>query len=256
MWRISSAVASHTGLRRPGNEDSYCVRPDLGLYIVADGMGGHAAGEVASRLAVQAVEAFIDDTQAADVHRTWPVPYNPEISLEANRLTAALRLANRQLADAMDRDTSLKGMATTAASVLASQARIVVAHVGDSRVYLSRDGALDQVTHDHSWVSEQVRAGSMTEADARQHPWRNVVTRALAGGLDPEIDVAEIDVQSGDQLLICSDGLSGVVTSDRVQTILHEAPSLDEACQTLIAAANDAGGPDNITVVLLRIDVD
>lgn len=256
MTRISSAVASHPGLRRGGNEDAFCVRPDLGLYMVADGMGGHAAGEVASRIAVESVEAFVEDTRTADANRTWPFPYDPAISLEANRLTAALRIANRRLGSAVDRDASLKGMATTAATVLVGVNRVAVAHVGDSRVYLSRDGAIEQVTHDHSWVSEQVRAGSMTEADARQHPWRNVVTRALAGGDDPEIDVLDLAVTRGDRLLICSDGLSGVVPSPVFQKTLDAAPSLEAACQTLIEAANDAGGPDNITVVLLKIDVD
>lgn len=256
MWRISSAVASHPGLRRAENEDYFCVRPDLGLYMVADGMGGHAAGEVASRLAVEAVEAFINDTRTADANRTWPFPYDRHLSLEGNRLKASLRLANRRLSSAMERDSSLKGMATTAAVLLAGPEGVAVAHVGDSRIYLSRGDAIEQVTHDHSWVSEQVRAGSMTEADARQHPWRNVVTRALAGGEDPEVDVAELDMKPGDHVLICSDGLSGVVSSDRFQTILHTTSSLDEACQTLIEAANDAGGPDNITVALLRIDVE
>lgn len=256
MSRISSAVASHPGLRRGGNEDAFCVRPDLGLYMVADGMGGHAAGEIASRIAVESVEAFIEDTRTADANRTWPFPYDPAISLEANRLTASLRLANRRIGGAVERDAALKGMATTAAAVLAGAAHLVVAHVGDSRVYRSRSGTIEQITHDHSWVSEQVRAGSMTEADARQHPWRNVVTRALAGIDDPEIDVLELDLTPGDRYLICSDGLSGVVSSDVFEATLDQASSLDDACQILIAAANDAGGPDNITVVLLTIDVD
>lgn len=256
MARISSAVASHPGLRRVGNEDAFCVRADLGLYIVADGMGGHAAGEVASRLAVDAVEAFVEDTRSADENRTWPFPYNPAISLEANRLTSSLRLANRRIAGAMERDNALRGMATTAAAVLVGQARACVAHVGDSRVYLSRAGAIRQVTHDHSWVSEQVRAGSMTEADAREHPWRNVVTRAIAGGDDPEIDVVDLDVQPDDRFLICSDGLSGVVANDVLQRTLETAATLQQACDRLVAAANEAGGPDNITVIVLKFDVD
>lgn len=255
MWRVSSAVASHPGLRREENEDSFCVRPDLGLYLVADGMGGHAAGEIASRLAVEAIEAFVDETRNPDASRTWPFPYDPALSLEGNRLKVALRLANRRIAAAVERNPALKGMATTAAALLATDAGVVVAHVGDSRVYRSRDGVFEQVTEDHSWVSEQVRAGSLTEDDARQHPWRNVVTRALAGGEDPEVDVAAVEVKGGDRLIICSDGLSGVVSSERCQAILDAASSLDEACRTMIDAANDAGGPDNITVALLKLDV-
>lgn len=256
MVRVSSAVASHPGLRREENEDSYCVRPDLGLYIVADGMGGHAAGEVASRLAIDAIEAFIADTKATDAQRTWPFPYDPTLSLDGNRLKAALRLANRRIGHAVERDASLKGMATTAASLLVGPEGITVAHVGDSRVYRSRNGAIEQVTDDHSWVSEQVKAGSLSEADAKLHPWRNVVTRALAGGEDPEVDVAQVQADRGDVLMICSDGLSGVVPNDACQAIIASSPSLDDACRRLIDAANEAGGPDNITVALLKIDVD
>ena len=256
MWRVSSAVASHPGLRREENEDSFCVRPDLGLYMVADGMGGHAAGEVASRLAVDAVEAFIDDTKTMDVNRTWPFPYDPSLPLEGNRLKAALLLANRRIGMAVEKDPRLKGMATTAVTLLSTADGFIVAHVGDSRVYRSRGGALTQITVDHSWVSEQVRAGSMTEADARQHPWRNVVTRAIAGGDDPDVDLAAVDIEAGDRLMLCSDGLSGLVTDDRCQEIIDAAPSLDAACHALIDAANAAGGPDNITVALLKIDVE
>lgn len=256
MLRVSSAVASHPGLRREENEDAYCVRPDLGLYVVADGMGGHAAGEVASRLAIDAIEAFIADTKATDVQQTWPFPYDPTLSQDGNRLKAALRLANRRIGSAVERDVSLKGMATTAASLLIGPEGITVAHVGDSRVYRSRNGSIQQVTDDHSWVSEQVKAGSLTEADAKLHPWRNVVTRALAGGEDPEVDVAELQTGSGDVLMICSDGLSGVVSNDACQAIIASSASLDDACRRLIDAANDAGGPDNITVALLKIDVD
>lgn len=256
MTRIASAVASHPGLRRAGNEDAFCVRTDLGLYLVADGMGGHAAGEVASRLAVEAIESFVDDTRAADVNRTWPFPYDPAVSLEANRLTASLRLANRRLAAAVDRDSALKGMATTAAAVLVGASHVAVAHVGDSRVYRIRARVVEQITLDHSWVSEQVRAGSMTEDEAKQHPWRNVVTRALAGGEDPQVDVTDLAVENGDHFLICSDGLSGVVPSELFLSTLDAASSLEVACEVLIAAANHAGGPDNITVVILKIDVD
>jgi protein phosphatase len=255
MLRISSAVASDPGLRREENEDSYCARTDLGLYLVADGMGGHAAGEVASKLAVQVIEAFIGDTKDADANRTWPFPYDSAISLDANRLKAAFRLANRRLAVEMDANDSLRGMATTAAAVLFGSHAPVVAHVGDSRIYLFRNAALQQVTQDHSWVSEQVRAGVLSETDARRHPWRNVVTRALAGGDDPEVDVAEVTVQSGDRILICSDGLSGVVAQTKLESIVAEHEDLDETCRALIAAANAAGGPDNITVAMLKADV-
>ena len=255
MLRATSAVASDRGLRREDNEDAVVARQDLGLYMVADGMGGHAAGEVASRMAVQAVEAFINDTHDADPNRTWPFPYDPDISLDANRLKAGFRLANRRLAAAMAQNEALRGMATTAAAVLLGREGPVVAHVGDSRVYRLRGGTLEQITEDHSWVSEQVRAGILSDADARRHPWRNVVTRALSGGDDPDVEVAEIDLEPGDRLLICSDGLSGVVTTERILEIVAAGQGLEETCRALIAAANEAGGPDNITVAMLQVDV-
>ena len=255
MVTFSSAVLSDPGLRREGNEDAYCVRDDLGLYLVADGMGGHEAGEVASKLAAEIIENFVNDTRNADVNTTWPFPYDPSLTLDGNRLKAAFRLANRRLAAAMEQNESLRGMATTAVAVLAAKGEPVVAHVGDSRIYLWRGGKLHQVTEDHSWVSEQVRAGVLSETDARRHPWRNVVTRALAGGEDPEVDVAVIELKVADCLLLCSDGLSGVVPPDRIAQILAEGADLKATCRALVAAANAAGGPDNITVAILKVDV-
>ncbi|MCC7008241.1 MAG: serine/threonine-protein phosphatase [Acidobacteria bacterium] len=255
MVRISSAAASHPGLRRDENEDAFAIRDDLGLYLVADGMGGHAAGEVASRIAIETIEAFVRDTHDADVNRTWPFPYDPALSLDGNRLKAAFLLANRRLGAAVDENEALRGMATTAAAVLFGTGKPAVAHVGDSRVYLCRDGALRQVTQDHSWVSEQVRAGLISETDARRHPWRNVVTRALSGGQDLQVDVAEFEVQPHDRLLLCSDGLHGVIAPDRLAALVQQPAPLADVCRTLVDAANDAGGPDNITVALLQIDV-
>jgi len=259
MPPVTSAALTDPGLRREINEDSFCNRPDLGLYLVADGMGGHAAGEVASKLAVEVIEAFINDTREADPNQTWPFPYDPSISLDANRIKYAFRLANHRLTAAMEADDALRGMATTAAAVLMGKTALsghaapVVAHVGDSRIYLKRDGKLKPITQDHSWVGEQVRAGLLTEVDARRHPWRNVVTRAIAGGDDPEVEVSEVPLQSGDQLLICSDGLCSVVAPERLEQIVAENGTLEETCKKLIAAANEAGGPDNITVVMLTV---
>jgi protein phosphatase len=251
--KLSWAVRTDPGLRRTSNEDSYCTRPDLGLYVVADGMGGHVAGEVASRVAVETIQTFISETAGADKNRTWPFPFEPAISLEANRLKAAFRLANRQIANAMADAADLRGMATTASAVLCGKKSACVAHVGDSRVYGLHDGALRQITDDHSWVEEQVRAGTMTASAARQHPWRNVVTRALSGGTDPEIDTVELSPARGDRFLLCSDGLSGVVPHETIASILSARESLDAICERLIAAANEGGGPDNITALVLEV---
>ena len=252
--KLSWAVRTDPGLRRTSNEDSYCTRPDLGLFTVADGMGGHVAGEVASRVAVETIQNFIAETAGADKNRTWPFPFEPALSLEANRLKAAFRLANRQLANAMADSADLRGMATTASAVLAGKDTACVGHVGDSRIYALRAGALQQITDDHSWVEEQVRAGTMTASAARQHPWRNVVTRALSGGNDPEIDTVELSPAPGERFLLCSDGLSGVVSHEAIAQILAEEAPLDTICERLIAAANQGGGPDNITVLVLQVD--
>jgi serine/threonine protein phosphatase PrpC len=252
---FSWAVKSDAGLRRSSNEDSYSTRPDVGLFVVADGMGGHVAGEVASRVAVEAISAFIEETAGADKNRTWPFPFDPSISLEANRLKAAFRLANRRIAAAIAASQDLRGMATTASALLVGRDHACVAHVGDSRVYVCRNGELGQITHDHSWVEEQVRAGAMTPSAARQHPWRNVVTRALSGGEDPEVDVAEVKPAPNERYLLCSDGLFSVVPDARIAEVLSNASlSLEQICDQLIASANEAGGPDNITTLVLQVD--
>ncbi len=252
---ISWAVKTDPGLRRTSNEDSYSNRPDVGLFVVADGMGGHVAGEVASRVAVEAISAFIEETAGADKNRTWPFPFEPTLSLEANRLKAAFRLANRRIAAAIADSQDLRGMATTASAMLVGRTQACVAHVGDSRVYVFRNGELAQITRDHSWVEEQVRAGTMTATAARQHPWRNVVTRALSGGDDPEVDVVEVTPAAGERYLLCSDGLFSVVPDPRIAEVLGDARlSLGEMCDRLIEAANAAGGPDNITTLILQVD--
>lgn len=250
--RVSWAALSHPGLRRSLNEDTWRARPDIGLFLVADGMGGHAAGEVASRLAADAIEAFATETATADRHRTWPFPYDPAMSLNANRLKAALRIANRRIGEASADATDLRGMATTACAVIVEGPHASVAHVGDSRVYLLRDRVLQQLTHDHSWVEEQVRAGVMDADAARQHPWRNVVTRALSGGEDPEADVRDLELRAADRLLLCSDGLSSVVSHETIYARLSADAPLEAICATLVDAANAAGGPDNITALVLE----
>ncbi len=255
LHSLSWAVSTDSGLRRSSNEDSYSTRPDVGLFVVADGMGGHVAGEVASRVAVEAIEAFIEETAGADKNRTWPFPFDPSLSLEANRLKAAFRLANRRIASAIADSQDLRGMATTASAVLFGEKRASVGHVGDSRVYVLRRGALEQITHDHSWVEEQVRAGTLSPTAARQHPWRNVVTRALSGGEDPEVDVTEVTPVPGERYLLCSDGLFAVLPDARIAEILgRTGVPLDAICRGLIEAANEGGGPDNITTLILEID--
>jgi protein phosphatase len=275
---ITSLALTHPGLRRESNEDSFAARPGLGLWVVCDGMGGHAAGEVASRVAADEIQGFIDATDGvSDRSYTWPFGFMPELGTDGTRLVTAFWLANRAIERRMVDEPDLHGMATTAVALLitagapspadpdateiltpgaaTSAKRGLVAHVGDSRAYLWREGALTRLTTDHSWVEEQMAAGALGEAEARTHPWRNLVTRALSGGPDPQIDVSPVALEPGDRVLLCSDGLTSPVTDTVICDLLGQAGrgEVEHACQLLIDAANAAGGPDNITVVVVEI---
>lgn len=252
--RVQWAASTHPGLRRPSNEDSYCTRPDLGLFVVADGMGGHVAGEVASSIVVQAIEAFVSETVGADAQSTWPQGFAFELGIDGNRLKGAFHLANHRLAREVAGSRDLRGMATTASALLVNGGSAALAHVGDSRIYLWRDKAIERMTVDHSWVEEQVQAGLLSASEARVHPWRNVVTRALSGGDDPVADIRTVPLRAGDRVLLCSDGLSSVVTDAGIAEILAKNADPADACRALIAEANSAGGPDNVTTLVVQID--
>jgi protein phosphatase len=271
---VVSAALTDLGLRRPANEDSYVSRPGLGLYVVCDGMGGHAAGEIASRVAADTIEAFVQQTEGVGASYAWPFPYNPEWGIDGNRLASALLLANREIAQRVVDESALRGMATTAVCLLtgaragsessrvpSSESRgpealpALVAHVGDSRAYLWRDGALDQLTRDHSWVEEQVSLGVLSETEARQHPWRNLVTRALAGADEPRAEITPVNLEQGDRVILCSDGLTSPLTNATISEVIARTPMgrPDELCRALVDAANSAGGPDNITVIVVEV---
>jgi serine/threonine protein phosphatase PrpC len=183
--RVRWAAATHPGRRRASNEDAFCARPDLGLFVVADGMGGHVAGEIASKLAVDTIEAAVASGACCA-----PDPRN--CTLAERRLQEGFERASLAIAERTSRDPRLRGMATTASALLLSAGTSALAHVGDSRVYLWRDALLQQLTHDHSWVAEQVTLGLMSDAEARQHPWRNVVTRALSASDPPHVDLSPL----------------------------------------------------------------
>jgi serine/threonine protein phosphatase PrpC len=235
--RLSSFAGTDVGRARSGNEDSYfCGRT---VFAVADGLGGHQGGEVASAVAVEPLAA-LDGREFAD----------PAEAAEA--LTAAIREANAAILDRAAGDPGLWGMGTTVtAAALAGERHLQLAHVGDSRAYLLRDGSLEQLTTDHTVVAELVRRGRLTPA---LHPERSILTRAV--GLDPRIPVDTpdpLELQDGGQVLLCSDGLTEAVDDDQIAQVLSAEPDGNAACQALIDAANAAGGPDNITVVLLRV---
>ena len=248
---IKAYGLTHVGRQRQHNEDSYLVADEAKLFLVADGMGGHAAGEIASRIAVDSISEFILHTKEDD--GTWPHAYDEHFKRSTNRLMAAVRLANTRVLEAMRKDARLRGMGTTVVACLADGETMSVAHVGDSRAYMIRNNQLQRITNDHSWVFEQVQAGMLTEAEAEKHPLRNVITRALGGALQVTPDASEIEVKEGDVFLLCSDGLTGMVPEDEILKVVTQSNGdLEKACQRLIEEANERGGLDNVTAILVK----
>jgi PPM family protein phosphatase len=252
MLRIKACGLSDVGLTRAHNEDYFEIDPRHKLYVVADGMGGHSHGEVAAQIAVNAIRDFIEKT--ADRDTTWPFGMDTRLERHSNLLKMAVRIAHDHVLRAISRDGSLYGMGTTVVGLLLSGAVAAVAHVGDSRAYRLRGGRLDQLTQDHTWVNEQVVAGFLSKEQARSHPLKNVVTRALGGESEVAVDVREIQVQSGDLFLLCSDGLTGMLSDPDIRERLSSGRSLHEICRGLVNDANARGGVDNVTVVLLAIE--
>ncbi|MGZ4131542.1 MAG: Stp1/IreP family PP2C-type Ser/Thr phosphatase, partial [Actinomycetota bacterium] len=227
--RIEAGVATDIGRVRDGNEDSYLVEPPL--YAVADGMGGHRGGEVASQLALETLEG--------------------RFAAQEGSLADQVRAANRAVFERSASDRKVTGMGTTLTAALVGGDNAHLVHVGDSRAYLLRAGAFRQLTEDHTLVTRMVRAGEITEAEAAVHPHRNVLTRVLGTEPEVDLDVQDVGLLEGDRLLLCSDGLTVMLTEDQIQAILGTTPQPQEAADRLVRAANRAGGIDNITVVVL-----
>ena len=231
---VEQAGRTDVGRQRTANEDSLAVRPPL--FAVADGMGGAKAGEVASAVAVEAVERARESGEPAEA-----------------QLARIVRAANRRIYDLAVADESRRGMGTTLTLAKVHGDEVSLAHVGDSRAYRMRDGDLTQLTRDHSLVAELERSGQITAEAAEHHPQRSIITRALGPEPDVEVDTYTLAGREGDLFLICSDGLTSMISDDEVTSILRSAPSLDEAAEALVRAANQSGGKDNITVILFRL---
>jgi protein phosphatase len=252
MVRVSAYGLSDRGLARSHNEDCYEIDRDRGLYLVADGMGGHRHGEVASRLAVETIRGFVDRIVGGDA----PLPALPEprLSRQGNLLKMAVRLAHDEAIRAIRDDHRLAGMGTTVVALGVDGALASVAHVGDSRAYLLRGDSMRLLTQDHTWVNEQVSAGFLSHDQARTHPLKNVVTRTLGGESRLEVDVCEIEVEPGDLYLLCSDGLTTMLSDSDIESFARSGDSLRDVCKALVEAANGRGGLDNVTVVALKIE--
>jgi protein phosphatase len=236
--QLRVARETDRGPVRPNNEDSYLTKPPL--VAVADGVGGHNAGEVASALAVDVLEEWI-----ATLERDG-----------GEKLRDAASDAHRRIYARAQQETELHGMATTLTAAWIDRGKCTIAHVGDSRAYLLRDGDLRQLTEDHSWVAQMVRDGRITPEEAYEHPWRNYVVQALGGQPDVAIEMLRVDLQTGDRILLASDGLTDVVRPDVLSEVLTSNDDAEVACRILVERAKNEGATDNITVVLVDVTED
>ncbi len=252
--RAVAAGLSDVGLQREHNEDSFVVLKEYDLYVVADGMGGHRAGDVASRIATETISEFFRTTANDDV--TWPFHFDTNLSEEENRLLTGIRVANRQIFERSTRSREYHGMGTTVVGAMFSAAknRMYIGHVGDSRCYRVRDGKIQQLTRDHSLINDYLLAmPDLTDEQKSELP-KNVITRALGMQDHVVVDLQHDDPLKGDVYVLCSDGLSGMVSDDDIRQIVASAADIREACNRLIQRANERGGEDNITAVLIKIE--
>jgi serine/threonine protein phosphatase PrpC len=241
--QLAVGARSDVGMVRSGNEDNFFAESDehRGVFVVADGMGGHAAGEVASEMAVQIVS-----------RQLLPIKHLREDGVD-ERMAQSLRDANHAIYERMLAEVDKQGMGTTASVLMLSESQYLIGQVGDSRVYLLRDGALKQITKDHSYVQEQVDAGLLTPEQARYHPYSNVITRCVGANATVDVDLYRGETMVGDVFLIASDGLTGMVDDRRLQQILLARSSPSRIVDALIAEANGRGGLDNITAIVVQV---
>lgn len=249
---IQTGARTDLGRVRKNNEDSYYMEPALQLYVLSDGMGGEAHGEVASQLAVQTV---LTHCRQGENSRTTPIfgESSPDVSEKTNRLASAIHLANRKVFETAASNPEQQGMGATLVAAWIDGPRLSIAHVGDSRAYLLRAGSMDQLTADHSLVAEKVRVGILTPQEADASELQSVLTRAVGTNSSVEVDTDEQALLVGDVVLLCSDGLTRMVTDPEIASLLLTSTSAQESADRLVDLANDNGGVDNATVIVLRV---
>jgi protein phosphatase len=251
--RVRFAGDTNVGMKREHNEDSFFLPESERLAIVADGMGGHASGEVASRMAVETIVAYFKETQD-EQPITWPFKVDHGQRHEINRLVTGIKLANLKIHEEAQRNPACRGMGTTLVSSLFIDDALVVCHVGDSRLYRLREGMFDQVTEDHSLLNDYIKMKHLTPDEIAAFPHKNVIVRALGMKSTVQVDVIVEQPRLGDVYMLCSDGLSGMVPDTDIAEIVANEGDLDHLCARLIAAANGNGGLDNVTVVAIRVE--
>ena len=249
---IEVAGKSDVGCVRTNNEDNLGYDTRYGIFLVCDGMGGQAAGEVASKMAVDTVLNYFRESGKNGFYPQVGEPVEG-VSERAGALASAIHLANEAIFEAAHQHAAQAGMGSTIVAVLFKDEFLSVGHVGDSRIYLMRNGELQQLTQDHSLVAEQVRRGLITKEEAEHSDVQNIILKALGPEEHAQPDLDDLMARPGDLLLMCSDGLTREVKDDRIQEIINEAPNLRKACEGLIEAARAHGGNDNVTCLLLRI---
>jgi protein phosphatase len=251
---VEAAAATDVGRKRAHNEDAYRIIPEEQLFLVADGMGGHNAGEIASAMAVDIVGQFVIDSRR-DPPVTWPFKQNRDEIHDSETLAIAVQYANLRIYESARENADRRGMGTTFVGAMVRGNAAWIAHVGDSRGYLVRaTGQIEPLTVDHSLLEEYRRTRpDLTDEQLKRFPYKNVITRALGMKTDVSVEMHRHELHDGDTLVICCDGLTGMVPDDKIARIVRSTPILDDACKHLIQAANDAGGVDNITVVLVRV---
>ena len=246
-FKIEYSAATDAGKVRGNNEDSFLLAPELEIAIVADGMGGHNSGEVASSLGVKVTR---DEFKVMTGTGLKPKPYNDKYCLESNQLGFAVQLANSVIYEAGNSSTTSKGMGTTLTAAYFKTPVLCLAHIGDSRAYLLRGGKMKQITEDHSLVMEHVRSGLLTKEQAEASPLQNILTRALGAQKTPAVDLVETELTEGDRILMCTDGLFKAVKEQDILGAINAQPDDKTACEALVATANANGGPDNITLII------
>jgi len=250
--KVQFAGQTDVGLKRGHNEDSFFLMAEQNLYMVADGMGGHSAGEVASRMAVETVAQFYRDT-SEDEDVTWPFKMDKDYTYEENRLNAGVKLSNRRIFESAAGNTKQRGMGTTLVCAHFVRDGVIVGHVGDSRCYRIRDARIELLTEDHSLLNDYIKMKELTAEEIENFPHKNVIVRALGMKDTVQVDVFTDRPKIGDIYVLCSDGLSGMLTDEEIQNIVNaSSDNLEGACAQLIDSANAAGGNDNITAVVLR----
>ena len=250
--RIAVGARSDTGLVRQKNEDRFAVDLSLNLFILCDGMGGQAAGEVASKLGVDIIlEHNRQSARNPDLETVGE--YEQMFSPVTNRLASSIRLSNQAIYEAAEQKPSTVGMGSTVVAAQLTGNVLSIAHVGDSRIYLFHEGELRQLTQDHSLVMEQVRQGLISREEAEQSELSNVILRALGAEPDVQVDLDELWVNEGDQILLCSDGLTRMASDAQIAPVLAEPFTAQQACERLVELANERGGEDNVSVIVVRL---